>query len=278
MEGMAGRSIGLLRALGVGEIGGGGDAGGLGIAGIDGQELHGAALDGGGGVVGAFGVGVAAEVAVVGGVGVDEDAFGSVLLGDVDLDAAEVGSVADEDDLAFDADAEAGELFEVGEGAVVGVDDRGGDVAGGGESVEGGQDAGVVLAGVAAVFCGIDVLGRGAGHELVAVGVEGFDEDADGLVEEDFVGDDGGLEAGGFELVGDVEGGLVVLGGAGPVGLGGEDVEVLAGEFCVGDGDEGGVPTGLLGEVAVAEDLLRGRGLRGGARGRRGGAGRPGCG
>ena len=38
-------------ALGVGEIEGGGDAGGLGVAGVDGQELDGAALDGGVGAV-----------------------------------------------------------------------------------------------------------------------------------------------------------------------------------------------------------------------------------
>ncbi len=91
-------------------------------------------------------------------------------------------------------------------------------------------------------------------------------EDLDGLVEENFVGDDLGFEAGGFELVGDVEGGGVVLGRAGPVGRGGEGLEVLAGEVWVGDGEEGGVPFGLLGEVAVAEDLRGGR-LRGGDEG-----------
>ena len=192
-------------AFGVGKIGRGGDAGSLGVAGIDGEELHGAALDGGGRAPGAVGVDVAAEVAVVGGVGVDEDAFGSVLLGDVDLDAAEVASVADEDDLVLDADAEFGELLEVGERAVVGVDDGAGDVAGGRGAVEGGEDARVVLEGVAAEFGGVDVLGSGAGHELVAGGVEGFDEDLDGLVEEHLVGNDLGLEAGGFELLGDVE-------------------------------------------------------------------------
>ncbi len=218
-------------ALGGGKIGGGGDAGGGGVAGIDGEELDGAALDGGVGTPGAFGVDVAAEVAVVGGVGVDEDAFGAVLLGDVGLDAAEVFAVADDDDLVFDADAEFGELLEVGEGAVVGVDDLGGDVAGGGGAVEGGEDAGIVLEGVAAVFGGVDVLGGGAGHEFGAGCVEGFDEDLDGLVEEDFVGDDLGLEAGGFELVGDVDGGGVVLGRTGPVGGGGEGLEVLAGEL-----------------------------------------------
>ena len=216
-------------AAGVGQIEGGGDAGGHGVAGVDGKELDGAALDGGSGTVGAFGIDVAAEVAVVGGVGVDEDAFGSVLLGDVDLDAAEVGAVADDDDLVFDADAHFGKPLEVGEGAVVGVDDLGGDVAGGGGAVEGGKDFGVVLEWVAAVFVGVDALAGGAGHKFGAGGVEGFDDDLDGLVEENVVGNDLGLEAGGFELFGDVLGGLVVFGGAGPVGLGGEGLEMFAG-------------------------------------------------
>ena len=52
-------------------------------------------------------------------------------------------------------------MFEVVEGAVVGVDDGSGDVAGGGGAVEGGEDAGVVLEGIAAVIGGVDVLGRG---------------------------------------------------------------------------------------------------------------------
>ncbi len=154
-------------ALGSGKVGGGGDAGGGGVAGVDGEELDGAALDGGVGAPGALGVDVAAEVAVVGGVGVDEDAFGAVLLGDVGLDAAEVFAVADDDDLVFDADAELGELLEVGEGAVVGVDDLGGDVAGGGGAVEGGEDAGIVLEGVAAVFVGSTCSGVGPDMSLL---------------------------------------------------------------------------------------------------------------
>src|SRR5580704_17654607 len=87
------------------EVGGGGDAWGSGVSGIDREELDGAALDGGVGAPGTLGVDVAAEVAVVGGVGVDEDAGGSVLLGDVGLDAAKVFAVADDDDLVFYADA-----------------------------------------------------------------------------------------------------------------------------------------------------------------------------
>ncbi len=110
----------------------------------------------------------AAAVAVVGGVGVDQDAFGSEALGEVDLDAAEGVAVADEDDLAFDADAEFGEAVEVREAAVVGVDDGGGHVAGGRGAVEGGQDAGVVLVVDRRRRCGIgvDVFGRGAAEEL----------------------------------------------------------------------------------------------------------------
>ena len=253
-------------AFGVGKSEGGGDAGSGGVAGVDGKELDGATLDGGVGAPGAVGIDVAAEVAVVGGVGVDEDAFGSVVLGDVGLDAAEVFAVTDDDDLVFDADAEFGELLEVGEGAVVGVDDLGGDVTGWGRAVEGGKDAGIVLEGVAAILFGVDVFGGGTGHELVAGCVEGFDEDLYGSVEENFVGDDLGLETGGFEFVGDVLSGLVVFRGAGPMGLGSESFEVLAGEFGVGDGHEGLVPLGLLGEVAVAEDL-GGGGLSGGDEG-----------
>ena len=112
--GLVDRRVSGCEALRVGQVGSGGYARGFGVAGIDGEELHGAALDGGVGAEGTLGVDVAAEVAVVGGVGVDENAFGSALLGDVGLDTAEVGSVADDDDLVFDADAELVELVEVG--------------------------------------------------------------------------------------------------------------------------------------------------------------------
>ena len=78
-----------------------------------------------------MGIHVAAVVAVVGGIGVDEDAGGSILLGDVDLDAAEIAAVADENDFAFEVDAEVFELLEIFGAAVVGVDDFAGDVAGG---------------------------------------------------------------------------------------------------------------------------------------------------
>ena len=83
-----------LEELRGGQIGSGGDAGSERVAGILEHELDRSALDGGGGAVGAVGIHVAAVVAVVGGVGIDEDAGGSILLGDVDLDAAEIAAVA----------------------------------------------------------------------------------------------------------------------------------------------------------------------------------------
>ena len=126
--------------------------------------------------------------------------------------------------------------LKVGKVAIVGVDDFAGDVSGGRRAIEGGEDARVVLEGVAAIFVGIDVLGGGAGHELVAAGVEGLDQDLDGFVEEHFVGDDLGFEAGGLKFFRYVDGGGVVLRRAGPVGRGSEGLEVLAGEFGVGDG------------------------------------------
>lgn len=154
-------------------------------------------------------------------------------------------------------------FFEVGESAVVGVDDRSGDVAGGRESVESSEDAEIVLVGIAAEFVGVDVLARGPGHQLFAALVEGFDQDAGRFVEEDLVGNDTGLKAGFFKFGGDVEGGLVVLGRTGPVWLGGKSFKVLAGEGGAGNRKEGGVPFGLLGEVAVAEDLIGWSGLGG---------------
>ena len=136
-------------AGGVGQVGRGGDAGSFRVAGILEEILHRAALHAGFGAPGAVGVGIAFEVAVVLRVGVDEHAGGAALLGDVDLDAAEVGAVASDDDLAVQVDVLGGELIEVFEAAVVGVDHFAGHVAGAGRAVEGHHDAGIVLAGVA---------------------------------------------------------------------------------------------------------------------------------
>ena len=149
----------------------------------------------------------------------------------------------------MEVDVLGGELIEVLEAAVVGVDHFCGDVAGAGRTVEGHDYAGIVLVGVAS-----NVLGSGAGHEQFAAGVPGFYADGFGVVDEDAVGNDFGIEAGGAELLRDVFGGFAVFRGRGEVGLGGEDFEVLTGQFGIGDGEEFFFNAGLGGEVRVAED------------------------
>ena len=46
-------------------------------------------------------------------IGVDQHAGRAALLGEIDLDAAEVGAVADQDDLAMQVDVLSGEIVEV---------------------------------------------------------------------------------------------------------------------------------------------------------------------
>ncbi len=91
-------------AGGVGKVGRRGHTGGLGVAGILEQILHRAALHAGCRAPGAVGIGIAFEIAVVLGVGVDEHADGAALLGQVNFDSAKVGPVAGEDDLAVQID------------------------------------------------------------------------------------------------------------------------------------------------------------------------------
>ena len=182
-------------------------------------------------------------------VGVDEHAFGSVLLGEIDLYTAKVAAVTHQDDLALDADTEFGEPLEVLEPAVIGVDDRGGDIARGRRSVEAGQNARVC-----GIRCGCGVTERGAAEYAGAGRVEGLDEDRYWLVHQDAVGDDFGIEARGPEVLGDVERGGVVFWRACPVGRGGQGFEVLLSQPGVGYGEERRVPYGLLREVAEAED------------------------
>ena len=78
-----------------------------------------------------------------------------------------------------------------------------------------------------------------------------------GLVQQHAVGNDLGFEAGGAELFGHVFGGLVVFRRGGHVRLGGERLQVFAGELGVGHGEELLLDVGLFAEVGVAEDLRR---------------------
>ena len=66
---------------------------------------------------------------------------------------------------------------------------------------------------------------------------------------------------GGAKFLRYVFGGLAVFWRGGQVGLGGEDFEVLAGQFGIGDGEKFLLDAGLGGEVRVAEDGGLGSGL-----------------
>ena len=152
------------------------------------------------------------------------------------------------------------QMVEVLDAPVVGVDHFAGDIAGGRRAVEGHHHVGIVLVGIA-----FDVLALGSAHEQLAGGVEGLHLDGPGLVHQHAVGNDLRFEARGAKLLGHVFGGFAVGGRGGHVRLGGEGLQLFAGQFGVGDGEEFLFDFGLLAEVGIAED-----GLRRGFGGRRG--------
>ena len=111
-----------VKAGGIGKFNGRCYAGGLWVARILEQILHRSALHAGIRAPGAVRISIALKVAIILGIGVDEHADRSALLGNVYLDAAKVGAVADEDNLAVQIDMLRCQLIEVFEAAIVGVD------------------------------------------------------------------------------------------------------------------------------------------------------------
>ena len=194
--------------------------------------LDGAALHAGIGPPWAVGINVAAEIAVVHRIGIDEHAGGAGLLRHVHLDAAEIFAVTRQHDLAAHVHAHVFELLEILGASVVGVNHFGLDVTRRRVGAERHDDARIVLEGVA-----LDVLAGGPVHDE-AGGREGIHADLDGIVHPDFVLDDLGVEAPFAELARDVIGRLAVLGRAGHVRRGGQDFHVPLGLARVGHGKE----------------------------------------
>ena len=87
--------------------------------------------------------------------------------------------------------------------------------------------------------------------------VPSLNADDFGIVEEHAIGNDLGVEAGGAELARDELGGFVVFRRCGEMRLGGERLEVLAGQFGIGHGEELRFQFGFSVEVGVAEAALR---------------------
>lgn len=157
-------------------------------------------------------VGGSCGKAIVRRVGIDQHTTGAVVLGEVDLDATEVSAITDQDDPALKRDAGSDEALEVGETAVVRVDNLAGDIAGRRGAVEAGQDTGVVLrvAGGAAGY-GVNVLGARARQERRSLGVNGVDGDGCRAVQQDRIGHDLGLQPGCAKTLRDVFRGSIVF-------------------------------------------------------------------
>ncbi len=77
-----------------------------------------------------------------------------------------------------------------------------------------------------------------AADEQFARRIEGFHLDDLGLVHQDAIRNNLRLEAGSAKLLRHVLRGLVILGRRGDVRLGGERLQMLAGEFGVGHGEK----------------------------------------
>ncbi len=100
------------------------------------------------------------------------------------------------------------------------------------------------------------MLARGSGHQLLSGGIECLNLNGLGLIHQYAIGNDLGVEPGGAELLRHVFGGLVVFRARGDVRLGGQGLQVFAGQFGIGHGEELLLDACLLAEVGIAEDLL----------------------
>ena len=153
-----------------------------------------------------MGVFVALEVAIIRRIGINDDSGSSSLLRQVDLDSAEIHSVANHHHLPGNADVHVLELLEILRAPVVDIDGVGGHITGGRRTMEGRQDAGIILVRIV-----IDMLARGPAHQDFSLVVGGLQKYFLGKVHPCLVRDDLGFESGGLELAFDVQGGVVVF-------------------------------------------------------------------
>ena len=94
----------------------------------------------------------------------------------------------------------------------------------------------------------------GAAHQQLSAGVVRLHAHRLGAIHQYPVGNDLGLQAGVAELPRHILGGLAVFGSRGQVRLGGQSLQVPAGQLGVGHGEELLFNFGLGGEISVAED------------------------
>ena len=225
-----------------------------GIAGILEHVLHGATLYPGVGTPGAVRVFVTLKVAVIRRVGVNNDTSGSALLGQVDLNPAEVHAVTGQHDLPCDAHVHIVETLEIFGPPVIGINNIGGYIAGRRRAVEGRQDARVILIGIV-----VDVLAAGPCHDDLALGIGRLQKNFLRQIEPRLEGNDLRVESRSFEFAGYVDGCLVILFAGGYMWVGSKGLEFFLGEVSVGHCEELLVEPGLPAEVTVTEHTI-GRG------------------
>ena len=92
--------------------------------------------------------------------------------------------------------------------------------------------------------------------------VPGLDAHHFGLIEQNAIGNDLGLEPVGAELARHVLGGLVILGRRGQVRLGRESLQLLARQLGIGNREKLLFKPGFAAEVGVTERALRRNSLR----------------
>ena len=109
------------RAVGIGQRGDGGNARARGIARKFEHVANGSALHTGVGAPWALGIFVSAAPAVVGGIGIDDQASSAVLLCDECLHPAEVLAITHQHDLAARIDFHLFQLLEIFRGTIIGV-------------------------------------------------------------------------------------------------------------------------------------------------------------
>ena len=244
-----------------GQIGPRRDAGGERVAGILEHELDGSTLHRGRRPPRAMRIHVAAIVAVVGRIGVDQNPGRALLLRDVHLHAAEVPAITAENDLAVEVDAQLFQLRKVLGAAVIRIHRFAGHVSGRRRAIESGRDARIVLE----RFVAVDVLRRRAGHQQLALRVVRFDLHRFGEIQPGLVGNDARLESRLFEFRRNILSRLVVLRRSRNVRLRGQSFQFLARKFGVGHSKKGLIGVRLFRRKVVVAENRRSRRRRLGA-------------
>ena len=83
-----------------------------------------------------------------------------------------------------------------------------------------------------------------------------------GLIQQHAVGNDLRIQADRTEFLRHIVGCIPILGRRGQVGHGGQRLQLFAGQFCTGHRQELRLDCGLLAEVGITQNGLRGGGLR----------------